>query len=587
MQNTKLTQLRALMRQQNLDYYLILGADPHQSEYVAPYWQQRQFISDFTGSNGNVLVGLHQAYLWTDGRYTLQAKLEVDADAFTIFDYGKDAGIQDFLLDHAHHQRIGVDPTSLTHHYAEKLSQALSSIDAKLIFTAEHLVNSLWSARPSIQHSKAFVHPIKFAGETITSKLAKLRNFMHAQGLDALALNELTNIAWLFNIRGHDASDTPIILSYALLSAHTIHLYVAPASVTDPFKEYCEDHQVKLLPYEQFYDDLQKLRQLNIGVDLEANALMGALLQEHNNLKVLRLPLTLAKAQKNPQELEGMLAAHIEDGIALVRFFAWLEKHWQGQTEVTISDKLEIFRRAGPNFFSLSFPTIAGFKGHGAIIHYCAQAKSASKLTDDGLLLLDSGGQYLGGTTDVTRTIHLGAPSAFERTCYTRVLKGHLALRHTPFPQGTRGNQLDSLARQYLWQQGLDYAHGTGHGVGAFLNVHEGPQSVSSGALNTTPLMLNMTLSNEPGVYFENKFGIRIENVCYVKAFMPEKTQQNFYILEDLTLVPYCRKLIEVSLLSHDEINWLNAYHHHVFEMLNDQLDSEAQAWLQAATSPI
>jgi Xaa-Pro aminopeptidase len=579
-----LKKLRALMAEQHLDFYLVPGADPHQTEYVPPYWQHRTFISGFTGSNGNILIGKDQAYLWTDGRYTLQAKLELDPKTFTQFDYGQDPNIIEFLSKAGRGKRVGADASTLTYQYAKKLQDALHAVDSELIFTSEHLVNAVWTERPKIKHTPVVVYPLKFAGAEVKSKLAILRAFMQEQILAYVALNELPGIAWLFNIRGHDAEHTPLVFSYALISQDQAQLYVAETSQTPELLTHCQEQHFTLKPYEQFYQDLTKLKNVTIGLDLEANALMYANLQKHNTVRVLRLPIMLAKACKNKVELQGMVNAHIEDGAALIRFFTWLETHWQSQTEITIADKLQKFREQSPLFYSLSFPTIAGFKDHGAIIHYQAQKEIAHKIGNDGILLLDSGAQYWGGTTDVTRTFHLGTPSTFEQECYTLVLKGHLALRHATFPHGTRGNQLDSLARQYLWQKGFDYAHGTGHGVGAFLNVHEGPQSISTSALNTTALLPDMITSNEPGVYFEGQFGIRIENLCYVKI---SETQTSFYSLEDLTLVPYCRKLINVILLTPDEIRWINEYHQKIYTELAPRLDQEAEAWLKTATQAL
>lgn len=585
-----LTALRTLMQQHQLDFYLVLGTDPHQSEYVPPYWQRRSFISGFTGSNGDVLIGKDQAYLWTDGRYTLQAQLELDPKAFTLFEYGKAANILEFLQQHAAHKRVGVDLSTLSYRYKEKLQAALNSVKAKFIQRTDNLIDAIWSDRPAMQHAPVMVYPLKYAGVSTQEKLGTLRSFMQAQQLHYLALNELNSIAWLFNIRGHDTEDTPLVFSYALISEHAAKLYIHPQSWTQALKDYCQQNQISLRAYDDFYSDLARVKKslfkkVSIGFDEYANALMYETAKAHK--KILTLPIALTKACKNKAELQGMINAHIEDGVALVRFFAWLEHHWQHQTEVTIADKLEALRKESPLFYSLSFPTIAGFKDHSAIIHYHAEAKTAHTILDDGMLLIDSGAQYLGGTTDVTRTLHFGTPTAFEKACYTRVLKGHLALGHTAFPQGTRGNQLDSLARQYLWQQGYNYAHGTGHGVGAFLNVHEGPQSISTGAANTTPLLPNMILSNEPGVYFAGQFGIRIENLCYVKKAQEMIADNAFYLFEDLTLVPYCRNLIEVALLTSDEIALVNQYHERVFNTLEARVDSDVRAWLKAATAPL
>jgi Xaa-Pro aminopeptidase len=586
----KLKKLRALMQTHDVDFYFVPSIDPHHTEYVPKPWQRRAFISGFTGSNGDVLIGSDAAYLWTDGRYTLQAKLQIDAREFTLFPYehGQNSTLINFLKTHAQGKRVGVDPTILSCFQADQWIKIFTGIQAKLVFIQNNLIDQIWQDRPSFEHAPAMVYPLEFAGVDSADKLKALRTFMQANNLDFIALNELTSIAWLFNIRGHDLAYTPIVLSYALISQTKAQLYIDPHSWTPAFSEYCKNKNFTLLPYAQFYEDLAQIRETTVALDQQANALMQEILkQHHNRCRILTLPLELAKACKNPVELQGMIKAHIEDALALCRFFAWLDQNWQGQTEISISEKLYEFRRQSALFYSPSFPTIAGFKEHGAIVHYFATPETSATIKDDGLFLIDSGGQYLGGTTDVTRTIHLGAPTPFEKTCYTLVLKGHLALRHTPFPKGTRGDQLDSLARQYLWHHGYNYMHGTGHGVGSFLNVHEGPQRISTGISNAT-LVPNMVLSNEPGVYFEGQFGIRLENVCYVKpAELANATDAPFYILEDLTLVPYCLKLIDVAQLNQEEILWINEYHQKILTTLAPYLDESTKLWLTEATKEL
>ena len=580
--------LRALMKAQALDYYFIPGSDPHQTEYVAPHWQRRSFISGFTGSNGDVLIGMAQCYLWTDGRYSLQAKLELDPTLFSVFEYqqGQGATINNFLIAQAKNKRVGVDPMTLTSNQAENLSSALKSNQSELIMSSRNLVDELWTTRPNFQTTPAFIYPESLAGTATSDKLADLRVFMQKEGLDVLALNELTSIAWLFNIRGHDLKMTPVLFSYALVFANNLQLYLEPKALTPELKAYAQTLNMSLLAYQDFYTDLALLKNVRIGLDEYANAFMDQCVQG-NDVRRITSPINLTKACKNTMELQAMINAHEEDAVALCQFFTWLEQNWAGETEISVAEKLLEFRQQRPTFYSESFETIAGFKDHGAIIHYHAHAETAYTLSDDALFLLDSGGQYLGGTTDVTRTIHLGTPSPFEQKCYTLVLKGHLALRHAQFPKGTRGEQLDTLARQYLWQQGYNYAHGTGHGVGAFLNVHEGPHRIST-APTTTALLPNMITSNEPGVYFEGKFGIRIENLCYIKEVRPnEDATTVFYTLEDLTLVPYCQKLIEVKLLTAEEISWINAYHREIYARLQKHLDDTTKTWLQHATKPL
>lgn len=583
---SKLQKLRALMRQRRLDYYFIPGRDAHQNEYVPKPWQRRAFISNFDGSNGDVLVGLDSAYLWTDGRYTLQARLQVSLDDFKIFEYQAtgSGNIVEFLTSLGRKLHIGVDPQTITCLFADKVFTALGAQKSQLIFIEDNLVDAIWDDQPAFLNTPAQVYPLQYAGVAASDKISMLRKFMIAQNLNFVILNELNDIAWLFNLRGHDIEYTPLLLSYAIIGLELITLFVAPTSLTPEFVQYCATLQVLILPYEVFYSELKKLKRFNVGLHFkDANALMLASLRKSQVYNVSS-PIALNKACKNAVELQGAVTAHIEDGLAICQFFCWLENHWQGLDEISLDAKFLEFRKRSPLFQELSFSTIVGYKDHGAIIHYSATPDNAYAIEDEGLLLIDSGGQYLGGTTDVTRTIHLGTPTAAERKCYTLVLKGHLALRHTAFAQGTRGEFLDVLARQFLWQHGLDYAHGTGHGVGSSLSVHEGPQYISRNT-TTSALLPNMLTSNEPGFYLEGQFGIRIENVCYVKEVQNlSKNGKAFYRLEDLTLVPYCYKLIDVALLTSTEIDWINAYHQQIFDILAPRLDADTKAWLQEAT---
>lgn len=585
----RLKMLRQQMQKQDVDFYYVSNTDPHQNEYLPAASQRYQYISGFTGSNAEVLVGLNKAYLWTDGRYTEQAKLQVPADLFEIFTYtqGVPSTLPDFVAQHLHNVRLGVDPQLLAMDQANRLQAALQNSKSTLVFIEQNLIDKIWPHQPLLEIEKVFILTTEFAGESPFQKLKKLRAFIKEQQQEAMLLNDMTHIAWLFNLRGSDTPHTPLFFSYALVTLDTCilfaHLHTLPPKVLEYLKAFHIDTQA----YQDFYSTIAQLCPMNVILENKsANQAMYNTLSMHN-VKLLNSPIALWKACKNEVEIHNAKAAHRLDALALIRFFNWLEKNQNNQTELSVTHKLLEFRKQAKTFKSNSFETIAGYGPHGAIIHYQANSTTNSKLGKDMLFLLDSGGQYIEGTTDVTRTIHLGEPTEFEKHCYTLVLKGHLALRQAIFAENTRGEQLDILARQFLFREGYNYAHGTGHGVGAFLGVHEGPQRISTGSTSTA-LQLNMVVSNEPGIYLPGQFGIRIENLVYVKkAILKNQSFGDFYTFEDLTLVPYARNLIDKTLLTQNEIDHINAYHDHILQELSSSLDLESLRWLIAATERI
>ena len=579
----KLSQLRKLMEKYHLDFYFIPARDTHNNEYVPRCWQRRAWISDFTGSAGDVLVATDQAFLWTDSRYILQAEQQLDGSYYQLMKQIQGTSpISQWLLQHCRGKTCGVDPKTISISQAQQWLELLKTINAQLAPISENLIDTLWQDQPPLPLSPVRQYPLEFAGCSAHDKLATLRKTLHIKNVSAHAINELDAIAWLFNIRGNDVEYNPLIISYALVSADNAILFVNPAQLNSHDYQYLQTQGISVRPYEEFAD---ALRQLQGTVWMDPNSASWWMSQQLSPATTLLLepsPITLMKAIKNPIELKGMHEAHRLDGLAMVNFFHWLENNWQtGINEISAAQQLTKLRHSNPQCLDLSFSTISGFGPNGAIVHYQPSAITNRHIDDSALYLIDSGGQYLEGTTDITRTIHLGIPQPEEKLHYTLVLKGHLALRHVIFPRGNCGEHLDVLARQPLWQNGLNYGHGTGHGVGCYLCVHEGPQRISPGH-SKIPLQPGMVLSNEPGVYFTDCYGIRIENLCAVKEY-----QDSFYCFEDLTKVPYARNLIDKSLLTSKEIAWINEYHRQVYDLLIDDLPYDIHAWLANATAPL
>lgn len=585
----RLSTLRELMKQEKIDYYFISNSDPHQNEYLPEAWQRYQYISGFTGSNAEILIGLDKAYFWTDGRYTEQAKMQLSADLFETFIYaqGGSSSLSGFILQNIRNARVGVDPQVVSIAQVENLRAALHATGSELVFLNRNLVDASRIEKHPLPHSKVFVLPERYTGESAESKLSKLRAFIKEQAGEAIVLNELPSIAWLLNMRGKDIPHNPVFLSYLMVTEKGGILFIDNNALSAEDHAYLKALNIEIHAYNDFYATISALAPKKVLLEGRvANQAMVNALQTHEILLVTS-PVHLWKACKNATEIKGAQEAHRVDAIALVRFFAWFNQHKTELTEVSLDEKLLAFRKQMPDFQGTSFDTIAGYGPHGAIIHYRASPATDSKIGTDAILLIDSGGQYLDGTTDITRTIHLGHPSDFEKQCYTLVLKGHLALQRAVFPQGTRGEQLDILARQYLYQEGLNYGHGTGHGVGAFLCVHEGPQRIST-APTTTALMPNMIVSNEPGLYFTGKFGIRIENLVYVKkADVKDSGFGEFYTFENLTLVPYALNLIDRNMLTPTEIKQINDYHARILEVLKPSLEEDTLQWLVNATKAI
>lgn len=577
----KLTQLRQLMKQNSLDFYFVPAADAHNNEYVPDAWQRRAWLSGFTGSAGDALVGTSKGYLWTDGRYFLQANLQLDPLHFQLMKQHQGAApIEQWLQAHSQNIRIGVDPRVISVARAERWQATLAKSHSHLVAIEDNLVDQIWQDRPKLITHPIEILPEKYAGKSVSEKLKEVRIALDHLGADNLVISPLDAIAWLFNIRGRDIAFNPLVISYAIIEHNKTILFLDQSKLTDNDKFYFEKNHITLADYADIANHCQQLSGKTL---LDPNSSSLWLKQQLTNCDALlkESPITLMKACKNSKEQDGMREAHRRDALALIKFFYWLEKNWRGLTELDAAEKIDSLRREDKFCQDLSFNTISAYGDHGAIIHYSVDAKSNRALGNTSLFLLDSGGQYLQGTTDVTRTIHLGQPTELQKRHYTLVLKGHLALGHAIFPHGTCGEHLDVLARLPLWKQGLDYAHGTGHGVGCYLCVHEGPQRIAKVPSNV-PLLPGMMLSNEPGVYIEGEYGIRIENVCVVVEKM-----KYFYGFEDLTLVPFARNLIAIDLLFAEEIRWINDYHQKIYQALAKELPKEIATWLAQQTRPL
>jgi len=588
----KLALLREQMHKVGIDYYYIPSSDPHQSEYVPTCWQRRQWISGFTGSAGDVLVGLDKAYLWTDARYFLQAEQELDLKHFALMKdqvQGATPPIDEWLKRHAYQKRCGVDPTTITLAQANNLSAAMASVEGKLSGYINNLVDQIWQDRGELPVNPIACRELKWAGVSAQDKIAHIRDELAVRKAEALVITTLDSIAWLYNIRGSDIEYNPLAISYAVVTAEEALLFIDSDKINAAAGACLKKEKITIKPYEAIAGYLSNLTG---RVWLDPDAASWWVAQQLTKAQLLQelSPIKLLQACKNKVELDSAKEAHRKDGIALCRFIHWLEKNWKGQDELTIMDRVYEFRAEDPDFKGLSFTTICGYAGNGAIVHYRSTPKTAKKIADDALLLIDSGAQYTQGTTDVTRSFHFGKPTQQEKHHYTLVLKGHLAIRHMEFPLGTRGEHLDAFSRQFLWREGLNFGHGTGHGVGVYLCVHEGPQRISGGATNTA-LQPGMLVSNEPGIYLTGEYGIRIENVCAIHKIRDLKDSLTghgpFLSLEDLTLVPYNRKLIDKSLLTDIEIEWINSYHRKVLHALHDDLPKEVQKWLETETKPL
>jgi Xaa-Pro aminopeptidase len=620
----KLVKLRQLLASAEsgtgVDALIVPSEDPHMSEYPPECDARRSFISNFDGSAGTVVITAAAAALWTDGRYFLQAETQLGPD-WTLMKAGtaKVPEIHEWLISNLpENARVGIDPTCHTIEAAEKLAKQLAATGRSLVPLTSNPVDAVWgSARPAPPKAPLRIHALEWAGQTVAEKLEAARKEMTTAGAGALAVTMLDEVAWLMNLRGGDVAYNPVFLSYALVTIDSAILFVDSDKISPEVASHLADAGVVVKPYEEAFNDVKNLASQGVKIWMDPSKASFAMKtvaiesaaanrkrEENGNAKinsnniVLEKPsvVTAAKAVKNEAELKGFHEAHARDGVALVKFFNWLEKTIESGvtlTECEIDTELTARRAAQAGFIELSFPTIAGANSNGAIIHYRPLPESCSIVDKTTLLLLDSGGQYDCGTTDITRTMHMGTPTEHQCTAFTAVLKGHICLDVAIWPEGTPGCALDTLARASLWKLGLNYRHGTGHGVGAALNVHEGPQSISTRFWNTTPLLPNMVCSNEPGYYEDGAFGVRIENLfVIVPAETKHKFAGEYYTCDRLTVCPLQKKMIVKKDLTQDEISWVDQYHEHVYNVLAPRLEAEGGCaeeleWLKNATSPL
>ena len=566
------------------------STDPHLSEYVAPLWLSREWISGFTGSAGTVVVLMNEAGLWTDSRYFLQAAKELEGSGITLYKemLPETPSITKYLSQKLKPgESVSIDGKMFSVQQVEQMKEELAAYSLQVDLFGDPL-KRIWKDRPSIPDSPAFVYDIEYAGKSCEEKVAAIRAELTKKGAYALFLSALDEIAWTLNLRGNDVHCNPVVVSYLLITQDDVIYFISPEKVTKEVNEYLKEQHVKLKNYDEVETYLNTFTGRNILIDpKKTNFAIYSAINPKCNIIRGESPVALLKAIRNEQEIAGIHAAMQRDGVALVKFLKWLEEAVPSgkETELSVDRKLHEFRAAQPLYMGESFDTIAGYKEHGAIVHYSATPESDVPLQPKGFLLLDSGAQYLDGTTDITRTIALGELTEEEKTDYTLILKGHIALAMAKFPVGTRGAQLDVLARMPIWKYGMNFLHGTGHGVGHFLSVHEGPQSIR---MNENPVVLQpgMVTSNEPGVYKAGSHGIRTENLTLV-CKDKEGMFGDYLKFETITLCPICKKGIVKEMLTNEEIEWLNNYHQIVYEKLSPNLNEEEKVWLQEATASI
>ncbi|MGI9277795.1 MAG: aminopeptidase P family protein [Endozoicomonas sp.] len=586
--SSKVTALQAAMKEQNMDAWIIPSSDPHESEYAADHWNGRAWLSGFSGSAGTVVVQQDKAALWTDGRYFLQAEQELNGTGIELMreDQPGVPSISQWLVDTLAEGGVaGFDGKVMPLAKVRELQKKLSSKNLSLK-TDLDLLENIWSDRPAMPANPVFIHDDAMAGKSHLEKLEQVRTAMQAANADHLLITTLDDIAWLFNLRGSDIECNPVFLAYALVTPENIQLFVNDSRIEQDALKVLKTASVQLHSYDAVASALTSLdsgSELMFDPATTCQWLVNSMPEAVRTVEAAS-PTRLLKAIKNDTEITRMGDCHRRDGVAVVRFMRWLEESIPSGTvtEVNLDEKLQGLRAEATEFKGPSFPTIAGYGPHGAVIHYRADDESCLKVEDKGLLLVDSGGQYPDGTTDITRTFACGEMTDEEKKDYTLVLKAHINLARARFLKGTRGAQLDILARQPVWEEGQNYNHGTGHGVGYFLNVHEGPHSISPRWLDE-PLQPGMLITNEPGMYRNGKHGVRIENIMLVAEDIQTDFGE-FYKLEALTLAPINTKPLIREMLSQQEINWLNSYHSKVREELSPLLEGDDLQWLEKAT---
>lgn len=583
--------LRALMKEKNIDYYIIPSADYHQSEYVGDYFKNREWISGFTGSAGTVVISQNEAGLWTDGRYFIQAEKQLLGSGIKLFKMGEE-GVPTFIqyiIDNIRPlETVGFDGKILSVNTVLELEKQLS--DKKISFNYNFdLVGELWEERPNLPSSEVFILDEKYCGENIESKLSRIRIILEKENCDMNIITSLDDIAWIFNIRGNDIINNPVNLAYAIITNDRAILYIDEKKLNEKVEKYLYENKVEVRDYFEIYEDMERISNSNI-VMMDLNKVNYTIFKNLNSeIKIVNKinPSTLMKACKNRIEIENLKKCHIRDGIAVTKFMFWLKNNVSKKeiTEISATQKLEEFRKEQELYIEPSFDTIAAYEANAAMMHYKATPMSDKRLEPKNMFLVDSGGQYYDGTTDITRTFVLGECSEEIKKHFTLVLKGMINLSKIKFLYGITGTNLDILARQFLWNIGIDYKCGTGHGVGFLLNVHEGPQGIRV-QYNSQTLEEGMNITNEPGVYIEGSHGIRLENELIVQK--DEKTNfGQFMRFETMTYVPLDLDGVIVELLSEEEREFLNTYHKIVYDKISSHLTEEERIWLKEYTKEI
>ena len=590
--NQRLASLREVMKREHLAAFIFPSTDAHQSEYVADHWLGRAWISGFNGSAGTAVVTMTSAALWTDSRYFLAAEEQLQGTEFQLMKL-KIPGtpsIAEWLgkeLADVSSPEVGLDGWVNSYVSTSRLIADLRREGGITVRTNFDPLKEIWTERPAIPENPIEIQPIEYAGEGVSSKIERIRKALRASHADGMLVSALDDIAWTLNLRGTDVHCNPVFVSYLLIASDKVSLFVDEVKVNAEIRTYLETNGISIYKYNKVEEGLKEYSEYNILLDGNETSYYLWKTVRCQEIVSQTSPIPAMKAVKNEAEITGYRRAMVRDGVAMVKFLKWLVPAVEagGQTEISIDKKLTSLRAEQDLFRDISFDTIAGYQAHGAIVHYEASPETDVLLKPEGLLLLDSGAQYQDGTTDITRTIALGPVTEEMRHIYTLVLKGHIQLELAKFPNGASGTQLDALARESMWREGLNFLHGTGHGVGSYLNVHEGPHQVRMEYM-PAPLRAGMTLTDEPGLYLAGKFGVRIENTLLIKEYM-ETEFGKFLQMESLTLCPIDTAPIDVEMLLPEELAWLNAYHAEVYAKLAPYLDKEEQKWLENATKVI
>ncbi len=584
----KINLLRQKMNAEHIDGFIVYSADPHMSEYLPEEWQERAWLTGFTGSAGFVVVTKDKAFLWTDGRYFVQAPTELAGSGIGLMKDGVEGTpnyIDWIISEITEGGTVAVNAIATSHANWKLLQEKLGKNNIKLVDLP--LLKEIWTDRTSNNtKNPVFVHPVERAGKSVVEKLTAIRQKMHEQCATAHLISSLDDVAWTLNLRGSDVQANPVFLGYIVLTQKNAKLFVDKEKLNAEAQKQLADAGVDVIEYDEFFKHLSQIKDEKILVSPNTNQSVFEALKSQNSFIKAAVPGNLMKAQKNEAELAGFRTVMVRDGVAMVKFLYWLTKNvgQEKMDEYSVGEKLRSFRAEGDNFVGESFGSIIGYKGNGAIVHYSAKKEGSAQILNEGSILVDSGGQYLEGTTDITRTLALGAVSDEFKKDSTLVLQGMIRLSMVKFPKGTKGVHLDAIARLPLWMHGKDYAHGTGHGVGSFMNVHEGPQNIRKD-MNPQELLPGMVVSNEPGYYVENQYGIRHENLIAVRE--AEKTDSGtFYEFETLTFCPFFKNTIVKELLSQEEINWLNDYHKQCEEKIAPHLEGELKDWFLELLKP-